>query len=261
MLRYLALGLALLAAPALPQQAPDNPSPVEQTPTDRELVVRMYSCMMLQQAGDRADCFSDLGIEVAGLLADGEIGVARRLRDEWTARRPAPPPEPPPPPPASLWTSTETTDEIAQQTRLIVSRAAEQGRAGATGRERLFLRCQGGSFEIFVSWDFLLGSEAPRVEARLGNRPADRNPVLTLWSASANGQAIFSPAPFSLLNLLLQHDELALRVIPQYSNARTAVFDLRGLREASESMRQACPRPTPQPAAQPQRPAARPAQR
>jgi len=92
----------------------------------------------------------------------------------------------------------------------------------------LLIRYQNGSTDLFVAWDEYL-SDNNRVTIRFDSEDA----YTEFWSPSSNKTASFCKDPVSFINKVATHDTLVMRITPYNEGPKTAVFDIRGLKQAA----------------------------
>ena len=133
---------------------------------------------------------------------------------------------------------------------ILLERKAESFLDAMGGRKFLSLRCREGRLEAYVRWGslaalgFSFRDETQDVIVRY-----DKNPPRTeTWSRSTNRRATFAPDPYTFLNLLGQHELLAMRIYPKSGGSVTAVFDLGNAMPVIEEVLSACPLRPSQPA-------------
>lgn len=135
--------------------------------------------------------------------------------------------------------STETSpiDDSTNVHLALDSTNSITGRFGSNAQPRLYIRCKEKTTEVFVVWDVYLGIDETDILHRLDDRPAR-----TLeWSISTDYKAAFYPGnDISFARELQKHDKLLLRVTPYGESPVTATFELAGLENAIESLKQAC---------------------
>jgi len=106
----------------------------------------------------------------------------------------------------------------------------------------LVLRCRGNKTEAYIRWHDYLGSEA-RVTWRIGSGEAQT----ALWPVSTNSESTFYPsnwftpdAVVAFIKELLTVDQFVAQVTPYGESPITAVFDLTGLTNVIDPLREAC---------------------
>lgn len=90
----------------------------------------------------------------------------------------------------------------------------------------MFIRYQNGSTDLFVAWDDYL-SDNTRMTIRFG----DNDPYTENWSESSDNTAVFCRSPLSFIQKISEHDRLVMRITPYSEGPKTAVFDIRGLKD------------------------------
>jgi len=101
----------------------------------------------------------------------------------------------------------------------------------------LFLRYESGKTEAFIVWGQYLGENLIDVTWRFGNEQAETGE----WLISTDGKATFYP-PYDVIAFikkLLTVNRFVVRLTPPNESPITAVFDLRGLKNAIPPLREA----------------------
>jgi len=94
----------------------------------------------------------------------------------------------------------------------------------------LVLRYKSKKTEAYINWNSYLGSKA-NVLTRMGT---EKDSTQT-WSLSTNSQATFYPKDdIKFIQKLMNVDKFVAQITPYNENPITAVFDIRGLRNAIE---------------------------
>ena len=94
----------------------------------------------------------------------------------------------------------------------------------------LVLRYRSKKTEAYISWNSYLGNEA-YVLTRIGTEKA----ITQLWSMATNNQSTFYPKDdIGFIRKLMNVDRFVAQVTPYSESPITAVFDVRGLRDAVE---------------------------
>lgn len=97
------------------------------------------------------------------------------------------------------------------------------------------IRYKERELNVYVTFGSYLGSDSTVVTLRLGQSAAKQEK----WSLSTDGKAIFCPTDDrAFVDQLLQNDRLVIRITPFGESPVTATFDLTGLSEAIQPMRQ-----------------------
>lgn len=124
----------------------------------------------------------------------------------------------------SKWEVSTRTDPMDDSKKIFFMLPA--GSSTAYDQVVMFIRYQNGSTELFVAWDEYL-SDNTRMTIRFG----DNNPYTENWSKSADSTAVFCKNPVSFIQKIAEHDKLVLRITPYSEGPKTAVFDIRGLKD------------------------------
>ncbi|MBN2077459.1 MAG: hypothetical protein JW838_00740 [Spirochaetes bacterium] len=127
----------------------------------------------------------------------------------------------------SKWQVSEHVDEITDEGILLAS-VSSGPRDYFSSSPTLVIRVKGGNLEIFLNWQRYLDNEDIRVILRFD----DGEPEEETWSPGTSGEACFSKYPGALLESLLKHRKLAVRVYNFEGTQYTEVFDISGLEGA-----------------------------
>lgn len=98
-----------------------------------------------------------------------------------------------------------------------------------------FARCMSGETDVFISWDDYLGREA-NVLTRVGEEEA----TTQKWGMSTDQTATFHPKPVAFLKDMMSTDRLVAQVTPYNESPVTAIFQISGLSQALEPLREEC---------------------
>jgi len=98
----------------------------------------------------------------------------------------------------------------------------------------LVIRNSNGENDIYINWNSYLGSEV-YVTMRLDSEKSIRN----TWAISTDRKASFYPGDtFELIKKMLNAQKLVVQCTPYLENPITAIFDIRGLRDASRKYKE-----------------------
>ena len=88
--------------------------------------------------------------------------------------------------------------------------------------------------ELYITIGQYLGSDGTIVTCRVGSSPAQESE----WSTSTDGKAIFYPGNVdSFVRELMANNKMVIRVTPYSESPVTTTFNLSGLTEAIEPMK------------------------
>ena len=124
----------------------------------------------------------------------------------------------------SKWEVSVQTDPIDDSKKIFFMLPAEN--STAYDKVGLFIRYQNGTSELFVAWDDYLADNT-EVTLRFG----ENDPYTEHWSKSADSTAVFCKNTVSFIHKILEYDRLVMRITPYNEGPKTAVFDIRGLKE------------------------------
>lgn len=118
--------------------------------------------------------------------------------------------------------------------------------------------CVGREIQLTFSSDHMIAGHDMRTTLRIG-----QNVVSARMRESTSGRAVgfWGASARPVLERILTADELAIRIAHGVFGTTEAIYDIRGAREATARVREACPAPAPRaarPAAQPARPPSTP---
>ena len=134
------------------------------------------------------------------------------------------------------WQLRTDTSPIDDTTTYYLRREATEpiGSGFMRSTPTLLIRYEEQSLEVFISFDKFLGSQGGDVTVRIGQSPARQEK----WGLSTDSKAIFCPGDNrAFVKELLEADRLVVRLTPYGESPITATFDLTGLTEAIEPMR------------------------
>ncbi len=108
----------------------------------------------------------------------------------------------------------------------------------------MIARCKSDKTELYINWSDYLGNDSTSiysdfklVTTRMGSSSAEEN----RWSLSTDSKATFSPGwGGDWIKRIAKIDEFVAQVTPYGENPVTAVFDVRGLREAASPLAETC---------------------
>ncbi len=126
--------------------------------------------------------------------------------------------------------------EIDDSKNVILSLKAISGKSSWGDPIVLFCRCQSNKTEVFIVWNDYLGSEA-LVLASVDSQMA----IPQRWYLSTDKKVSFYPGdeiPF--IKDLIKAERLMVQVTPYDGSPITAEFDLSGLENAVEPLREMC---------------------
>jgi len=100
----------------------------------------------------------------------------------------------------------------------------------------LNIRCKSIKTDVYINWGTYVGSDA-KVTLRVGEEKA----VTRNWILSTDGTATFYPRRVvHLIKKLLTKDGLVAQITPYMEDPSTGIFEIRGLSEVIQPLRDAC---------------------
>lgn len=137
------------------------------------------------------------------------------------------------------WIVSESTSAIDDSKTVVMSLDAESS-VGSSYKKSLptmILRCSENKTNAYINIGSFLGSDTIKVLNRL-----DKNKAKTKrWSISTDHKAIFAPgSDIKYIKSLIKHDKLLIQLTPYSESPIMTTFDIRGLKEAVVSLRNAC---------------------
>jgi type VI secretion system protein VasI len=176
-----------------------------------DIVAGLAKCGAISNGVARLDCFDSLA---KGRMLPSAEGKSTS-----------------PPGGKGKWEVTIETNPIDDSKTVALVLKDEAQKAG------LILRCQQARPEVYIAWLNYLGSDDPSVLTRIGDLPAETK----RWGLSTDKRATFYPGDDGKLMLQLEGVERFVAQVTPYSESPvTAVFDVRGLREAIEPLSSTC---------------------
>ncbi len=107
---------------------------------------------------------------------------------------------------------------------------------------KLFIRCQGSQLELWVTWSNLIKFEGTRMTSRVGKDSA----VTENWIEGAPDDARFYPGDTrKLVRKMMATDRFVVQLAEGKHKGEIAIFNIKGLKDASKPMQEACLPPPP----------------
>ncbi|MCM2303552.1 MAG: type VI secretion protein [Elusimicrobia bacterium] len=101
----------------------------------------------------------------------------------------------------------------------------------------LVLRCKSGKAEAYIIWQEYLGSDSAAVLARIGQADAQSEE----WPLSSDNTSTFYPGDtITFFGNLIKEAKFIAQVTPYSESPRTAIFDLRGIKNAIRPVLDTC---------------------
>ncbi|MCY4016883.1 MAG: type VI secretion system-associated protein TagO [Gammaproteobacteria bacterium] len=145
---------------------------------------------------------------------------------------------------SGVWDVGVDVNPLDDTQRVVLFNSSAEGQNSLGDPILLAIRCISGRTDVLIDWGEYLGFDArPSVRYRVGREDA----VSSMWNKSSDEEATFFPGnSVSLIMRMVAVDETATdgafvaQVTPTGESAITAVWNLYGLAEAVEPMREAC---------------------
>lgn len=134
----------------------------------------------------------------------------------------------------------------------------QDGWRGRRPSLEMVVACVGREIQLVFASDHLIAGHRMRTTLRIGQ---DLINARLRQSADGRGAGFWGASARPVLERILRADELAVRITHDVFGTTEAIYDIRGAREATARVREACPAPAPRaarPAAQPARPPSTP---
>lgn len=114
---------------------------------------------------------------------------------------------------------------------------AYEGKHPIYGPYQLVIRCHGNKLSAWVAWKKYLGETPPLVTSRIGSDQAQSRE----WHKSISGSSTFYPDnPVVFVRRLMEADRFVAQIAPDTGDEETAIFNIKGLDEAAEPIKEAC---------------------
>ena len=99
----------------------------------------------------------------------------------------------------------------------------------------MVMRCSQNTTDMYINWGEYLGREA-RVLTRVGSNKA----ITENWSLSTDSKASFKRKPIPMIKQMLGQSKFVAQITPYNESPVTAVFDISGLDNAIDPLRETC---------------------
>lgn len=141
-------------------------------------------------------------------------------------------------PAAPSWQLNTTTNPTDSSTTVVLYRSAMEVRAHSiAGVPILYIRCKSGETALYIDWHNYIPGASHQVTTRMDRGPTQAR----MWTLSRSNVATFYPdVPVAFLRMLMQADLLYAEATPYNTTPVTAVFDLTGLADIIQPLRDAC---------------------
>lgn len=139
--------------------------------------------------------------------------------------------------PGSWFIQTEVDPFDDTLTTFIGVNAEEEGNPLSGRRHQLVIRCRGSELSAWISWQSRTGDESPRIRRRIGDHRARTDQ----WFLSTSGNNTFYPHdPTGFVRNLMEADRFIAQLASGPSAGEIATFNIKGLEEAVEPIKQDC---------------------
>ena len=130
---------------------------------------------------------------------------------------------------AGKWTVSTKINPVDDSQMIFFILTADSGEGVYGGPVALIIRYSNDETEVYINWGSYMGSEV-YVTLRLGQEPAQQSE----WMLSSDSKATFYPgSTVALIKKILGVDKLVAQSVPYSENPITAIFDVRGLKNAA----------------------------
>lgn len=105
-------------------------------------------------------------------------------------------------------------------------------------RPSLYIRCKENKTDVYLNWNLYLGLDTTKMLTRFDSEPA----YTSTWSISTDTKAVFVRGnnDISFAKKMMEHSKLLVQITPYGENPVMATFDIKGLKEAINPLREAC---------------------
>lgn len=140
---------------------------------------------------------------------------------------------------ASAWQLNTLANPADGSQVVVLQRTAQEVRSHSTADQPiLYIRCRGGTTDLYIDWHDYIAGSTHRVTIRLDRGATTR---ARMWVLSRSNVATFYPeSPVGLLQELMEARLLFVEAEPYNTASVTAVFGLEGLADAIRPLRAAC---------------------
>jgi len=182
-----------------------------------DLESRLAACAKIENDIARLECFDGLAARLGG-QASGALDSPGRSE-------------------VGKWTVTEDTNPLDDSRTVTLALRADEGKTSTGDPVQLVLRCQSEQTAAYIIWNDYFGDDDRSVAVRIGSGPVDRQ----RWGLSTDHTATFYPGTATAFIMSLgEADRLVAQATPSGKSPVTAIFDVRGILEASRPLREAC---------------------
>lgn len=142
------------------------------------------------------------------------------------------------------WEVSTTLNPIDDTRRVILRLESSSGRGRSGEPISLVARCQSNKTEVYINWNHYLGDDSASVyeswkyvTIRIGASSAE----MQQWSVSTSNDSTFAPNwAGDLLKEMVNADSFLAQTTPYGQSPVTAIFDIRGIRNALVPLMEIC---------------------
>lgn len=174
------------------------------SPTADEIIEQIEAIYQIPDDGNRLESYDQLAASLGLTMISGAATMGENAENAWEV--------------------SVKTDPMDDSKKIFFMLPSES--ATAYDRVTLIIRYQNGNTDLFVSWGDYLGDNT-RVTIRFGNE----DPYFENWSKSSDSTATFCRNPKAFIARIAEFDRLVMRITPYNDGPKTAVFDIRGLKD------------------------------
>lgn len=143
-----------------------------------------------------------------------------------------------------VWDVSIDVNPLDDTPRVVLFNSSSEGQSSLGDPILLGIRCVSGSVDILINWAEFVGFDTrTSVRYRVGREDA----ISTMWNMSSDNEATFYPGNgIRLIEQMIAVDRTSsdgtfvAQVFPAGGNSITAIWNLYGLTEAVEPLRDAC---------------------
>lgn len=132
------------------------------------------------------------------------------------------------------WISNKKINPIDDTPTVKFILRSDSGKSTYGGSIYLKLRYYNGKTDVIIDWDSIVGNMLSG-EVEVLTRIGDEKAITLNWGGSTDYKATFYPGnSVEFIRKLMNTDKLVAQATPYFENPITAIFDIRGLKDAIE---------------------------